>query len=378
MTAAARATSVAGAQRAADPEGAHRPADAEGATYLVTGAMGCLGAWVTHHLVAAGRRTVAFDLSDDRRRLDLLLAPEEQRAVTFVAGDLIDTDTVARVVEEHGVTRIVHLAALQIPFCRANPVVGSLVNVVGFVNVFEAARRAGVGNVAYASSAAVYGPATRYPAARYPADQHGAALLPADAPLDPLTLYGAYKQADEAIARVYALEHGIASIGLRPYTVYGLGRDQGVTSEPTVAMLNAARGKDATISFGGAMQFHFASDVAHAFIAAADAGAGDGPAVGGGAPGDGAAPQPAKARALTFNLGGDAVTVEDVAALIEGSRPGVRVSVGAARLPFAAGMSEGALHEILPGLPSTSIEDGVRATLEAFTACLEDGRLPRA
>lgn len=355
--------------------GATGTAGVTGATYLVTGAMGCLGAWVTHHLVKAGRRTVAFDLSDDRRRIDLLLTPEEQREATFVTGDLIDTDTVLRIVREHGVTRIVHLAALQIPFCRANPVVGSLVNVVGFVNVFEAARQVGIRSVAYASSAAVYGPATRY----------DDAFLPPDAPLDPLTLYGATKQADEAIARVYALEHGIASIGLRPYTVYGVGRDQGVTSEPTVAMLQAARGKDASVSFGGAMQFHFASDVAHAFLAAADAGAGGAPGGGDGADGaedggaaaaDAGAPEPPSAR--VFNLGGEPVTVEEVAAIVERNRPGVRVRVGDGRLPFAAGMSEGALHEVLPGLPSTSIEDGVRATLDAFEALLADGRLPAA
>lgn len=335
----------------------------EGAAYLVTGAMGCLGAWVTRHLVAAGRRTVAFDLSDDRRRLDLLLTREEQANVTFVTGDLTDSEAVARAVRQHEVTRIVHLAALQIPFCRAKPVAGAQVNVVGFVNVFEAARSAGLRAIAYASSAAVYGPAT-----------HDASpVLPADAPLHPLTLYGAYKQADEAIARVYHLENGISSIGLRPYTVYGVGRDQGVTSEPTVAMLNAARGTDAAISFGGSMQFHFASDVAHAFIAAADASAAA--ACASAAAADASAPE---AGAWVFNVGGAPVAVEEVAGLIERLRPGVRVSVGAARLPFAAGMSEGALHEALPYLPQTSIEDGVRATLDQFSACLEDGRLPRA
>ncbi|MEZ4717232.1 MAG: NAD-dependent epimerase/dehydratase family protein [Caldilineaceae bacterium] len=133
-------------------------------------------------------------------------------------------------VSAQGITHIIHLAALQVPFCKADPVAGARVNVVGTVNVFEAAKAAGLGQVVYASSIAVYGPAGHY------AD----AILPADAPLFPQTHYGVYKQANEGTARIFWQDDGIASVALRPYTIYGPARDQGLTSEPTKAMLAAS------------------------------------------------------------------------------------------------------------------------------------------
>ena len=141
-------------------------------TYLVTGGMGCLGAWTLYHLQRAGKRAVCFDLSDDRHRLDLLMSRAEQAAITFVRGDLTDTQQVRTVFEQHAITHVIHLAALQVPFCRANPPVGAQVNVTGTVNVFEAARHTGVNHLAMASSVAVYGPPELY----------APGLLPADAP----------------------------------------------------------------------------------------------------------------------------------------------------------------------------------------------------
>jgi nucleoside-diphosphate-sugar epimerase len=117
----------------------------------------------------------------------------------------------------------VHLAALQVPFCKADPVLGAQVNVTGTVNVFEAAKRQGLDTtIAYASSAAVH-------------NEHGEVA--------PRTLYGVYKVANEGTARIYADDDGVASIGLRPFIVYGPGRDQGLTADPTLAMQAAARGE---------------------------------------------------------------------------------------------------------------------------------------
>ena len=89
----------------------------------------------------------------------------------------------------------------------------------------------------------------------------------------PGTIYGVYKRANESTAAVYLAENGVSSTGLRPHTVYGVGRDQGVTSAPTTAMLAAAAGTPFTIPYGGAAQLQLARDVARAFIAASLAGA---------------------------------------------------------------------------------------------------------
>src|SRR3954467_8508090 len=128
--------------------------------------MGCLGAWTIANLLRAGEQVVGFDLSTDVYRLRLLMGDEDVARVPIVQGDITDFDQVERAVLEHGATHVIHLAALQVPFCRANPVLGAQVNVVGTVNVFEAARRHPdvVRGIAYASSSAVIGPEEMYEA----------------------------------------------------------------------------------------------------------------------------------------------------------------------------------------------------------------------
>ncbi len=321
--------------------GAQVPASAADppATVLVTGAAGCLGAWTVKHLLEAGHKPVAFDLAADYRRLQALVGPEALAAVTFVRGDLTDEAQVKAAVQGHGAQRIVHLAALQVPFCRANPSLGAAVNVQGTVHVFEAARAAGIAHLAYASSIAVYGPSSDYP--------HG--LVAPGAPQRPRTFYGVTKVANEGTARIYWQDHGISSVGLRPYTVYGVGRDQGITSEPTVAMAAAARGESSRISFGGSMQFQWASDVALQLIDAAFGRCG--------AAGEGA---------RVFNLGGPVVSVSRVARIIEELRPGVRVAVGDAVLPFPEGFDGSELDAACERVHQTPLEEGIRLTIERF------------
>ena len=98
---------------------------------LVTGSHGCIGAWVLKTLVEAGERPVAYDLSDDPWRPRLIMEPDALAAVAFVHGDITDAAALGRAITQHGVTRIVHLAAFQIPLCRQDPAKGAAVNVVG-------------------------------------------------------------------------------------------------------------------------------------------------------------------------------------------------------------------------------------------------------
>jgi nucleoside-diphosphate-sugar epimerase len=292
-----------------------------------------------------GARVVTFDLGDRGHRLDLLLSPDEQAGITFVKGDLRDFDHLAGVFQEHGITHVIHLAALQVPFCRADPVLGSQVNVTGTVNVFESARRAGLKHVAYASSIAVYGPPDRY--------LDGP--LEAWARMEPHTLYGVYKQANEGIARVYWLDHGISSTTLRPFTVYGVGRDQGLTSDPTKAMLAAAAGADTyQIQFGGETQLQLASDVALQFIDAART------------------PVPG---AYGYNLGGETLTIGDLARRIEAARPGITVTHTATILPFPSSFDDTLLQNEAHTVYETPLQEGIEQTIRHFERCLKAGRL---
>ncbi|MBE2184256.1 MAG: NAD(P)-dependent oxidoreductase [Anaerolineae bacterium] len=306
---------------------------------LVTGGLGCIGAWTLYHLAQRGVKAICFDLGSSRHRLNLLMSADEQEAITFVPGDLTDFEQVKAALQDHGVTHIVHLAALQVPFCRANPVMGAQVNVVGTVNIFEAAKQTGIKHLAQASSIAIYGTPEEY------TDITGDdGLIPNKALPNPHTLYGVYKVAGEGIASVYWGENGISSTALRPYTVYGLGRDQGMTSEPTKAMQAAAAGQPFHISFGGTMQFQWASDAAQQFIEAAFC------------PTEGA---------HAYNLGGVPITVEAAAAIIRGIRPDAQITVDPKPLAFPRGFDDAALRAAMP-VYETPLEEGIRATLEGF------------
>ena len=189
----------------------------------------------------------AIDLTEDKRRPRLLMSESELAHVRWFTGDIADTDAVMGAVEKSGAKAIVHLAALQVPFCKADPMAGARVNVVGTVNVFEAARKLGIKRVAYASSIAAHGV------------------------FDPktlATLYGAYKYCNEQTAKVYAQDWQVPSVGLRPGVVYGVGRDQGMTSKTTVAILAAAAGRPYAIPFRGPVSWLHAGEVASAFLKA--------------------------------------------------------------------------------------------------------------
>lgn len=303
-----------------------------GNTYLVTGGMGCIGAWALYYLTQSGKKAVNFDQSSDRHRLDWLMSDEEQRQIAFAPGDLRDTAAVKAVFAEHGITHVIHLAALQVPMCRANPALGAEVNVTGTVNVFEAAREHGIKHIAYASSIGVYGPPQDYPPG----------LIANDAPQAPRTLYGAYKVCNEGTARVYFDDCGISSTCLRPYTVYGVGRDQGMTSEPTHALVAAVKGEPYTIAFSGVMQFHFAPDVARQFILAAEE------------PLDGA---------YGFNMGQPPAAVSHFADIAKTFLPAAQITVADNPLPFPAGFDDSALKASFDTVYETSLADGIAQTI---------------
>src|SRR6267378_4819765 len=162
---------------------------------LVTGAGGCIGSWVLALLVRAGVPACALDLSEDKRRPRLLIAESDLEKIAWRTGDISESKTVVQVFETVRPCAVIHLAALQVPFCKADPVAGAKVNVVGTVNVFEAARRLGIARIAYASSIAAHGAMD---------EGHGAMH----------TLYGAYKYCDEQIAKVYSEDWKVASVGI--------------------------------------------------------------------------------------------------------------------------------------------------------------------
>lgn len=311
-------------------------------SYFLTGAQGCIGAWVVAALLERGDQPVVFDLSREPKRLSLLLEPEQLAAVRFLTGDITDLAAVRHALEQSGARRLIHLAGLQVPVCKADPVLGARVNVLGTLHVFEAARALGLDRVVYASSAAVFG-----------RGEDDGPVSETDQ-TEPGTHYGVYKRANEGNARIYWLDHGIGSVGLRPLTVYGVGRDFGLTSDPTKAMKAAVAGRPFRIRFRGATDFLYAADAAGAFLAAADR---------------------APAGAHVFNVHGETAPVETVVDLIRAQAPGAQIVVTGAELPIPPELDGRALDRALGPLPRTSLHAGVAATIERFRKLAAAGRL---
>lgn len=300
--------------------------------FLITGALGCIGAWSCAQLVREGVPVVVYDLGTNTERLELAMSGDDLDRLTMISGDVTDLEQVERTIVDHEITHIVHLAAMLLPLVKADPPRGASVNVVGATNVFEAAKRHGVRGFAYASSAAVYGP--------------GAGPRVEDAG-DPTSLYGVFKLANEGTARVFFEDEGVGSVGLRPYVVYGPGRDHGLTADPTLAMIAAARGEPYAMRWGGRCQLQYAADAARIFIAAARA------------EHDGAA---------VFNLGGPSSHMTEVVDAIEAAAPEMsgQITFEDVQLPFPEEMDSGGLEDVIGPIAWTPLEEGTRQTIEHY------------
>jgi UDP-glucuronate 4-epimerase len=317
-------------------------------SFLVTGSLGCIGSWVVRRLVHEGVPVVVYDAGDDLHRLNLLLTPEELAGVTRVVGDITDLGQLEKALDDNGVTNVIHLAALQIPFCRANPPLGASVNVVGTVNILEAVKRRleRMAPVVFAGSLATFDTVDVDPAT---------GRLPANAAPHPKTHYGVYKLANEGNARVYWLEHQVPSASLRPMTVYGPGRDQGMTSSPTKALMAAVLGRGFDIPFGGATLYNYAEDVARSFISASRA---------------------SFTGSHVVNLPGLTVDMGDLVAAIESVMPEAkgRITFAGSALPFPEAI-EDAPPSVQFEMPVSPLDDCLRATIDIFKAAMADGRL---
>jgi UDP-glucuronate 4-epimerase len=308
--------------------------------FLITGALGCIGAWSCAQLVREDVPVVVYDLGTSIKRLELIMSPEELASLTLIQGDVTSLEQLEKTIADHGITHIVHLAAMLLPLVKADPPRGAAVNVVGTTNIFEAAKRQRVRGISYASSAAVYGPTA------------GPRIEDAGAPT---TLYGVFKLANEGTAQVYFADDGVGSVGLRPYVVYGPGRDNGLTADPTLAMAAAARGEGYEMRWGGRCQLQYAEDAARIFIASARAELGG---------------------ASAFNLGGPSSHMSEVVTAIERAVPELagRVTFDDVQLPFPEEMDAGALEDVIGPVEWTSLEEGTRQTIEHYRASVAKAR----
>ena len=303
---------------------------------LVTGAGGCLGSWTIAILERSGVQTVACDLSDDRSRPALLMGEKRAAGLNWHSADIADAERLHRVIRDQGVNAIIHYAGLQVPFCKSTPALGARVNVEGTVNVLTASRDFGIRRTAYASSVAAHGIPT------------GGSFL--------ATLYGVFKMANEESAKVFWQDWQVPSIGIRPNVVYGIARDQGMTSKGTIAIQSAVSGKPYNIPFSGDASWLYAGEAASAFIAAVSK------------DGDGAP---------VFDLNGACEKVEYAIELVSKLKPGIEITCSGGQLPFPADMDDGPIRSYVGDYPLINIEEGIRSTFDAFEILIKENRMPK-
>jgi nucleoside-diphosphate-sugar epimerase len=314
--------------------------DTSGERYLVTGSEGCIGSWTIRRLLSEGAAVVACDVAASPVRIGRIIPADQLERLEYVRLDLTEPSAIDSLIARQGTTRIVHLAALQVPYVAADPLAGADVNILGTLRVLEAARRAGtVRGISYASSSAVFG--------------SDGAWGRAD------TLYGAFKATNEETARFYARDYGTPSVGLRPCVVYGPNRDRGMSAAVTHALKAAVLGVQYTIPFRGPIDLQYADDVAAAFIGAALA-------ENGGAP--------------VFDLHGDLVDVAEIVGILSEAVPDSagRVGVGSSSVPGRVDFDDAPLQSLLGALPKTSLVAGIAASLELFADQREPGVLTEA
>ena len=299
---------------------------------LITGGYGFIGAWIIRNLLAEGDQVWIYDLKEDPRRLLPIMPESDVRQVVFVPGDVTDQAALQRAIAQHQISHIVHLAGLQVPVCRANPILGAKVNVIGTLAVFEAIRLAGdqIKRLVYASSAAVFGPPEKYPKGP----------LADDVKLLPSTHYGYFKCCNEGNAAVYY-------------------QDFGMTSEPTKAIKAVAVNRPYHISYGGWQDLQFVDDVAKIIVRCL------------GQPYQGA---------KSYNIRGHVVDLPTFYKAFCAVEPAAAklVTYGDRQLAIAYDLDDAALQKDLGPMPRTPLEDGIRQTLTAFRKLHAEGRLDLA
>lgn len=226
---------------------------------LITGGAGFIGSHLARAWIGRGAAVVVLDSLRTGHRRNL-----EGLPVTFIEGSVEDSAIVRRAME--GVSLVHHLAALvSVPESMEKPGLTESINVLGTLNVLEAARAAGVRKVVFSSTSAVYGMVER--------PIHRESDLPA-----PASPYAISKLAGEHYMNLYATAHGVPTVSLRYFNVYGPGQDPDSPYAAAIAIFTRrALAAAPMVIFGDGEQtrdFVFVGDVVQANLLGAAQGSG--------------------------------------------------------------------------------------------------------
>ena len=290
---------------------------------LIFGGCGFLGSWIVKALLKKNLEITIFDLII---KTDLLknLIGNELKKINFIEGDITDYEQVLKATKD--MNYVLNLAGLMTPDCASNPSLGAEVNVKGSINVFEAIKRHNIKFLIYTSSGGVYGNEDKY--------------IPF-----PETHYGAFKLAVEGIARAYFNESLISSVGLRPFVIYGPGREIGGTAGVSLACKAAKQNHEYTVGFSGKAGFVYVEDVTNLVVRLIDR---------------------APIGALTMNINGITTSVENFVSIIKKIIPDAKVKFNGKPLNVVEEILGGGPSKIFYDFKYTSLDHGINKTINFY------------
>ncbi|MCA1645138.1 MAG: NAD-dependent epimerase/dehydratase family protein [Chloroflexi bacterium] len=269
---------------------------------LITGGLGVNGVWVTRKLLARGLRPIIFE-----NRPDLSLVSDIADQFEVVRGDINDVAGLTRVLLDHHVQRVVHMAALMPPDAQRDPLNGFRVNAFGTVQVLEAARIAGVERVVFTSSRAAYG--------EIPPGPHSHPTyepVTEDYACHPVIVYDVCKVASEGMGLNYQRNFGLQFVALRFGAIYGPGKlaRHGNVSIHSKLIENAMASQPVRILKGGDQRddMIYVDDIAEGVVLATL--------------------KDKPAHSIYNIASGEAHTLEEFAAAVRAEIPGADIEIG--------------------------------------------------
>ena len=290
---------------------------------IIFGGCGFLGSWIVKSFLLKGYNVSIFDLKIQKALLSYVIGKHINK-IKFIQGDITNYDQVQEATSK--MDHVINLAGLMTPDCSSNPILGAKVNVLGSINVFEALKKNNIKFLVYASSAGVFGQKDKYN------------------PF-PETHYGAYKLAVEGVARAYFNEANISSVGIRPYVIYGPGREIGGTAGVTLACKAAKQGYNYTINFSGKAGFVYVEDVTNLVERLIDR---------------------APIGALTMNINGITTSVENFVSIIKKIIPDAKVKFNGKPLNVVEEILGGGPSKIFYDFKYTSLDHGINKTINFY------------
>ena len=330
-------------------------------TIFITGGTGCIGSVTIYKLLQHNEvdKIVVATRSNNAEPLKLWMGQNIDPKLEFVTLDVSDYEAINEVVLKVNPTHIIHLGAYQSPDCSRDHIGGMEINTGGTMALFDVAEKlTRLEKFVFASSAAVYGMRSMYTQD----------TINEDVQLAPPNHYGIWKLAGEHLGRLFHNKTKVPTVCLRLNTTYGKGRDKGMTSAPTNALKAIAMGAVSgellpfEMPYQGRENYHFVEDVGAQFAVCTL--------------------QPYEGFGA-FNIKGETIAIKEFLKIVDeqaqelGLGDYSRSTVIADAPPnlFVCDLEHEKISKTFKNLPQTTIEHGVRKSLQEFLDMAKKGIL---